>query len=589
MSFKSIITLGIALCATALLSGQALAQAVTDARVRELLAQAKVQVQQASPESPANPANLLPLTIDDAVRKALDQNVDLTAGRLGPPIQDFAIAQALGVFRPTVTSALGTSWLRQQPTSQLSGGQNVEAGTSLWNAGVSQILPWSGGTASLNWTNSRANTTSNNAIVNPTFKSGLTVSLTQPLFKNFKIDYNRETLLTARVSREMADVTLSALQINTVANVKDAYWDLVYAVQAVDNAKTSLTLAQKLVDDNQTRVEIGTLAPLDVVSAQAAAATRQQTLVQVEANRRTAEVALKRLLVSGTSDPLWTVSLNPVDRPPTDIQEKVDLEAALRIALEKRTDLVLARESLRSSEISVRYLKNQTLPEADLVASYGATGTGGPLLERSGSLGGEIIGTVPGGYPDALSLLRSQSYPSWNVQINVTYPVGASAAKGAYAGAKLQYEQALIQLKSLELAVATDLTTAALTAQSNFESVQAARVARELSDKQLETMQGKFDVGMETNYDVVLAQRDFIDAQNTELLAVLNYRKSIVDFQRKQLTASTSSTTSTLTAVGSSSTTTTSTGSTTTSSTTTTSTGSTTPTTTGTTGTTGGQ
>ncbi len=564
-SFKPLITMGVAMWALAGITSQARAQAVSDARVLELLAQAKVQAQQAPPVSEATTPQKqpLPLSIDDAVKKALDHNVDLTAGRLGPQIQDFAIAQAVGAFRPTMTSALGTSWLRQQPTSQLSGGQNVETGSALWNAGVTQMLPWGGGTATLNWVNSRANTTSNNAIVNPTFKSALTATFTQPLTKNFKIDLSRETLFTARVTRQSADVTLSALQINTVANVRDAYWDLVYAVQAVDAARTSLALAEKLVDDNKTRVEIGTLAPLDVVSAQAAAATRQQTLVQAVANRRTTEIALKRLLVSGTDDPLWATAINPVDRPPTDTQEKIDLEAALRVALEKRTDLVLARNNLQNSEISVRYLKNQTLPEADLVATYGTTGTGGPLLERSASLGGQIVGILPGGYIDALSLLRNLSYPNWNVQVNVTYPLGASTAKAAYAQAKLQYQQALTQLKSLELAVATDLTTAALNVQSTFETVQTARVARELSAKQLETMQGKFEVGMETNYDVVLAQRDFIDAQNSELLAVLNYRKALVDFQRKQLTASSSTGTATSSTSSSSTSATGTTGSTT--------------------------
>ena len=113
-----------------------------------------------------------------------------------------------------------------------------------------------------------------------------------------------------------------------------------------------------------------------------------------------------------------------------------------------------------------------------------------------------------------------------------------SAADASLARAQVQYQQSLQQLKSLELSVATDLTSQALTVQSSLEAVQAAAAARQLSTQSLDAEQSKFEVGMSTNYNVVLAQRNFIDAQNSELRAILNYRKALVDFQRKQETSS---------------------------------------------------
>jgi outer membrane protein TolC len=145
---------------------------------------------------------------------------------------------------------------------------------------------------------------------------------------------------------------------------------------------------------------------------------------------------------------------------------------------------------------------------------------------------------VPGGYWDALSQLVRFQLPTWNVQVVVSYPIGTSAQDATYARSKVQYEQSLLQLKSLELSVATDLTTQALTVRSSLESVQAAVASRELSKQSLDAEQSKFEVGMSTNYNVVLAQRDYIDAQNSELRAVLNYRKALVDWQRKQETSS---------------------------------------------------
>ncbi len=539
-------TMCIAALVVAAVASQARAQAVSDARVLELLAQAKAQVQaqtqQATKSAASGPTQNL--TIDEAVKRALDSNIDLAVGRLNPQLQDLLNAETRGAYRPTVTSSFGDNWSRSQPTTQLSGGTSsltgIQADTFSWAAGLSQALQFSGGTAAVSWTNSRANTTSNNAIINPLYQTALLATLTQPLIKNFRIDLNRETLATGSIALENANTSVRALIVNTIANTKNVYWDLVYAVQAVDSARMSLDLAQRLVDDNKVRVEIGTLAPLDVVTAQAEAATRQLTLVTILANQRTTEIALKRLIVSGTSDPIWNMTINPVDRPPTDFSEKIDLEAALRYALEKRTDLIIARKNLESSSVSLKYLHNQILPELDLTANYGAYGAGGDYLQRSAALGGAITGTIPGGYSDALSLMRKIDYPRWSVGLNLTYPIGMSAADASLARAKVQYQQALAQLKSLELTVATDLTTQALTVQSDLESVQAAAAARELSKQKLDAEQSKFDVGMSTNYNVVLAQRDFIDAQNTELQAILNYRKALVDFQRKQETASSS-------------------------------------------------
>jgi outer membrane protein TolC len=245
--------------------------------------------------------------------------------------------------------------------------------------------------------------------------------------------------------------------------------------------------------------------------------------------------------VSGTADPIWNTTLNPTDRPPTDFGEKVDLESALRYGLEKRTDLVIARKNLESSNISLKYLHNQILPQVDLTASYAGYGIGGTGLVRNQALGGAIVSTIPGGYTDSLSVMRRFSYPRWNLGINLTYPLGMSAADASLARAQVQYQQSLQQLKALELTVATDLTTQALTVQSSLEAVQAAVASRQLSKQSLDAEQSKFEVGMSTNYNVVLAQRNFIDAQNAELRAILNYRKALVDWQRKQETSSSGS------------------------------------------------
>jgi outer membrane protein len=533
-------TLCVAACAVLAVVEAPRAQSVTPAHVADLLAQAQMQAQSA-PKGQAGVvapgSTRLDLTMDEAVAKALQLNIDLTVARLNPQLQDWALAQAYGVYAPTLTSTIGEQSQTTKPGSLIGGGATVNTKTTTYNFGASQSLKQTGATATVNWTNSRASTDNTNTTINPRFDTGLTAQITQPLVRNRSIDANRQSVLTTEISRRIADISLRATTINTVANTKNAYWDLVYNIQAVEAAKTSLDLALKLVEDNKIRVEIGTLAPLDVVSAQAEAATRQQTLVAAQASLLTSELALKRLIVSGTGDAIWSAKLNPVDRPPTNVEEKIDLPAALRTALENRTDMVIARKNLESSDIGLKYNRNQTLPGVDLVASYRAAGTGGTQVIPPPA--------VAGGYSDALSQLVKLQLPTWSVQVQVSYPLGTSVQDASYARSRVQYQQSLAQLKSLELSVATDITNQALTVQSAFQQVQAAGAARELSQKRLEAEQSKFEVGMSTNYNVVLAQRDFTDSQNTELRAILNYRKALVDFQRKQETASSGSGSST--------------------------------------------
>jgi outer membrane protein TolC len=294
------------------------------------------------------------------------------------------------------------------------------------------------------------------------------------------------------------------------------------------------------VKDNQARVEIGTLAPIDIVTAQAEEATRRQALVQAQATLRTAELALKRLIVSGTDDPLWTSSINPVEQPSVS-PEPVNLEAAVTRALSERTDLQQTRNNLQISNINLRNQVDLTRPQLNLVGTYGLVGLGGPFLQRTGTVdpitGGQVSNIIPSGYLDALRNISGFDAPTWTVGVNFAYPIGKSAQEANVARSRLSLDQAKANMKALELQIATEVTTNALLVQSALESVQAGAVARELSQKRLEAAQSKFEVGMATNFEVVQAQRDLNDARNRELRERLNYQRALVDFQRVQVTA----------------------------------------------------
>ena len=243
---------------------------------------------------------------------------------------------------------------------------------------------------------------------------------------------------------------------------------------------------------------------------------------------------MKRLIVSGTEDPLWTATINPVDRP-SFTPAVLDVEGAVRRALDERTDLQQSRRTLQANDAMLRNLVDLQLPALEFTAAYGMAGIAGTQFIRQGSgLGSSIVGQIPSGYGSALGTLFDRTAPTWNFALTFSYPIGTSAADANTARARLQQQQTVAQTKQIELQIATEVTNAALQVTATQERYQAATVARELAEKRLEAEQSKFEVGMSTNFFVVQAQRDLADAQNVELRALLDFRKAQVDFDRSQ-------------------------------------------------------
>jgi outer membrane protein len=531
-------------------ASHASAQRVTEERIQELIreAAARAGVSQPSAGGAAQTSaqtmlagrQVVQLTVDDAIKLALDRNLDISVQRLNPQAFDFSLAGLRAVYRPTLTSTVSQNSATTPSTQTISGaaaGTGISAGTTTYNAGIAQNVPWGGGNFALVLNNNRQSTTSLTALFDPAYNTNWSATYTQPLLRGFRIDNNRQQLVVTKLNQDISEIQLQATIINTLANVRNAYWDLVFGVESVAVARRSVELAEQLVTDNRVRVEIGTMAPIDVVQAQAQAATQRQNLATAEGTRRTTEIALKRLIVSGTQDPVWNATLEPTERPDFE-PAPIDVAGAVSRAIENRTDLAQVRKNLQVNDVTLNYLRNQTLPQVDVSARYGLVGQGGTQFITSGTgINRVITGTIPGGYGDALRSLVDRNYPTWNVAVNVSYPIGISAQEATVARARVQQNQVEAQIRQIELQVATDVTNAATNVQNNVERVEAAQAAREFSQRQLEAEQSKFEVGMSTNYFVVQAQRDLLTAQNNELQAILAYRRSLVELERLQQTS----------------------------------------------------
>ncbi len=399
-----------------------------------------------------------------------------------------------------------------------------------------QNLKWGGGSFAVGFNNNRQEQSDLFATRNPALNTSLTRGVhVQPLLRNFRIDAVRTQLKITQLNQQMSETSLRATIVRTVANVRNAYWDLVFAIQAAEVAESSLTLASKLVEDNQARVEVGTLAPLDVVQAQAEQATRRQAVAQARGTHGTAELALKRLIVNGTEDPYWTANIEPIDRP-TYSTETIDVAAAVRRAL------AIAH-------------RPRTVQEADSGQRRLA-----PKPDRR---------AVAGPRPDRL--LR----PGRGRRTAVRPACGSGARRGALADhseriqrrAGLAHERtrADVELRrQLQLsdrheprrggdracasaAAADDRASPAARAADCDRSHQrraagggeprappGGHCGAELAELRLDAEQSRFEVGLSTNFFVVQAQRDLRDAQNAELRALLDYRRAQVEFERVQ-------------------------------------------------------
>ena len=483
------------------------------------------------PSSPDRPT--LELSLDDAVKRTLENNNDIAVEKYNPELSEQNIRLYRGFYDPVVGSTVSQLEQTSPVTSAFAGAQNaVDTNTTTYNFNATQLLR-TGGSARLDFTNNRGSTNSVFNTFNPSYNSGLNARLSQPFLRNFQIDSNRFQLRVAKKNREISDVQFQQTVTNTVATVKDLYYNLLYTIDNLAAQRKSLDLAQKLLDENQIRVKVGTMAPLDVVAAQSEVASREEGVIVAEAAVMDAEDLIKSTIFPRNDPSVWALRIVPTDRPSAE-KVTVDVEAATRKAIEARTDIVAARKALENADLNVKFASNQRLPDLSLIAAYGTNGVGGTIIQRNG-FGGPIIGTIPGGYSDALSSVFGRDFPTWTLGVNFSYPLFNRQADATAARAKITREQSQTSLRRLEMQVASEVRSAGRAVETNYKRVESTRAARVLAEQRLDAEQKKFAAGMSTNFAVTQAQRDLALAAVLELQATADYRKSIVNFDRVQM------------------------------------------------------
>ena len=502
--------------------------------------QSAVRAAATQPPPPQQPSeSVRRLSIDEAVQLALEQNLGIRIQRIDPQISDVGVMQARSFWAPNLTSSFSRNAQTQQPTNALAGGAtnilNANVQTAL---GMNQFLPW-GGSYSATWNSSRATSTSNFAGFSPQLGSNLNFQYSQPLLRNFEIDQIRQQVANSKKTRELSDIQLEGVITGTLRGVKNAYWDLVYAINNLKAQQQSLALSQQSLKDNQKRVEIGTMAPIDIVQTQAEVASNEQGVIVADALIKQAQDNLRALILDpGTAD-FWNIAFDPTDAA-SFAEQAIDIDAAVRNALDKRSDLRGAKNTLEQSDINIKYYRNQVRPDVNANVQYITTAAGGAQLSQvdlaAAAAGAAINRSIIGerSFGSVLGDVLQNQYPNWTVGISIGYPLGASTAHANLARVKLQYDEAQIQLKNLQLQIATQVRAAGRNVQTNQKRVQSARASRELQEKKLEAEEKKLAAGMSSTFFVFQAQRDLSIARVVEIQAISDYNKSLVDFEAVQ-------------------------------------------------------
>lgn len=473
------------------------------------------------------------LTLEDAVRRALDNNPDLAIVRLDTDVDAARVGQSRSAYAPIFSTTFGRSSTATPPSNLFLGDQGVNVGDLFSSTGFRQRLPWGSGTWSLSWDTAR--TTTNNPITSfdPILQSGFQVAFSQPLFKDRKIDSARLQYIVAKRNQQSSDLRFREAVVQTVAAVKQAYWTLKASLANVTVQQRSLELAEELARQNKVRVDAGQNPPLDSVEAEAEVAQRREGLIRAKTLAADAEDSLRRLIIDPGDAGFWRVQIDPIEEP-TPVGPPQDIDAAVSKALRERYDVARAEQDLANAKTNTDFFRNQRLPDVRLETSYSGSGLGGTQLLRAGSFPGLVTGTRSLGLGDAVGQVFSNDFPAWSVGLTISYPVGRSYEAASLAEAQVATRQAAQRIASLQIQAAETVRRAGRQIQSTAERVDAAHAAATLAGERLQSEQRRYEVGLSTTFLVTQAQRDLLEAEVNLLQTTLDYESALVTFDAVQ-------------------------------------------------------
>jgi outer membrane protein TolC len=466
------------------------------------------------------------LSLEDCILKAMKNNLNVAVEVLNPELADISVSRAKENFLPSLSFGYSVQNTNSPSFSFIEAEDKISTEYKDYSASFFQRIP-TGGEFSMSLYSYKNDSNQKFLSVNPRYASTLSFNFTQPILKNFGFKISRKEIIIAQNNRAISENQLRGVLMDTIYDVESAYWNFVHSIENLKVKRQSLKLAQDLLAKNKREVEVGTLAPIEILSAQTEVASREADILQAEAMVKNNEDLLKTIINLAAEEKGVEVDIIPVDKPAF-AKKEVSLEEALLTALENRPDLQASRVDLQNKKINVSYARNQLLPDLSLQASYWSPGVSGTqIIYDELDPFGPPIGTIPGGSSAALRDAFDFKYKNWSVGLTLSIPLSTVLSRAQYAQARVDLDQARIRLENQEQQIFLEIKNAVRAVQTDYKRVNAYKVARELAEKKLEAEEKKLKVGLTTNYVVLQHQRDLADARSAELQAVIDYNLSL--------------------------------------------------------------
>jgi outer membrane protein TolC len=474
----------------------------------------------------------VPVSLNDVINMMIDNNLDIRSNRLGPRSSYFQSLVFYRALQPSLRFSFNRSHNTTLSTNQVNGTvPNVTQLRTNYGINFSQSLSH-GTSVTIDATMNRVESTSNFNLFNPSYTGQITYTIGQHLLRDRGRLANMRQILIGQNNEKMSEVAFEIQLTNLLVQAQKSYWDLVFAAQDLGVKQRSLDLAQRTLDENRMKVEIGTLAPIDVVQTQADVAARREQLVLSTFNLTSAEDQIKKMTSSDKDPGMFLVKLRALDSPTRPEAVPIPtLEEAIRIALENRPEIKQALLDTQNKDIDVQYTRNQKLPILDVTASYNQNGTGGTKLERT-VLAGSAANVIPGGVTDAFRQLFGYNYTGYSFGFSFVLPLSNKAAEADYERALNEQRLAKSKMDVTAQQIALEVRNALTQVEMNRARIETAKTTRELAQRKMEAEQEKFNLGTSTLRFVLEEQRNVAQAESNELQAVVNFTKSLVDLDR---------------------------------------------------------
>jgi outer membrane protein TolC len=502
------------------------------------------------PKSPIERAQqdgtALPLSLTELTKLALQNNLDIAIQDTNEELNRQRLIGTYGAYDPTLSAVVSTSSDRRISTSAF---DTAAAGTTItdnanWNFSFNQSIMRTGGTITSSWNSGRNETNSNMATFNPSFSSNLNFAYTQPLLRNLRIDNNRNQIRLANLDIETSDIQFKDRVTSIIANIQSSYWDLVSAIRNYDIQRRAVELAQINLRDQQRRLEVGTIPPIDVITAEASVSSRELNLISAEDSILQAQNRLRQFVSSDRTSDIWRRVIVPTDQPDF-VEYRVDAETAIATALQNRPEMDTSRIAMTRLDMQNELLQNNRKWGVNLRAAFTTRGQAGPQSCRRNPLTGDcqidpvtnapILAVNPdmvGGVPTAYKTMFTNPGTNWSVQLNVSVPLRNRSLETQLAQNDISRRQELMRQRQREQDIQVEVLNALQSLESARRQVGAAEIARRAAELQYDGEVRRNEAGLSQNYRVLEVQQQLSNQEFQELQALIRYKQATITMQR---------------------------------------------------------